>query len=148
MTGTRCHHDGRAVSRRLRFLVATAVLTVGAATAHAQSVSSAPMDWSGGYNFGGTNAMALKLNQAQIIEKKDSGYYADSAKNYYDVTNDNSTNIKNQSNSTGSVNSSETNVDFGGDGNRFDNASTSYSNGCQDGSIDISSGSEGASACN
>lgn len=117
-----------------------ATLVIGAiSTSSAQSTMSPATDWTGNYSFSSTADRNLRLLQADMIEKREKGYYESLGKTTINqtVTNNSITKIGQNTNAIGSVNNTTTNIDLSGNNNSIDISSSSNSNGCQDGSVNI-----------
>jgi len=120
---------------------------------YSQNTMSPATDWTGNYSFSSTADRNLRLLQADIIEKKEQGYYESLGKTTINqsVTNNttSTTTIGQNTNAIGSVNNTTTTIDLNGNNNAIDISSASTSNGCQDGSVNIgeSAASIGASGC-
>lgn len=116
----------------------------------AQNTISPATDWNGNYNFSSTADRTLRMLQADMIEKREQGYYESLGKTTVNqtITNNttNTTEIGQNTNAIGSVNNTTTNIDLSGDNNNIDISSTSTSNGCQDGSVNIGQSGSNSSA--
>lgn len=127
----------------LKFAVvigATATL-FSATVSFAQNTMSPATDWTGNYSFSSSTDRNLRLLQADMIEKREQGYYESLGKTTLNQTITNHTttnnNIGQNTNAIGSVNNTTTNIDLTGNNNSINIDSNSTSNGCQDGSVNI-----------
>lgn len=135
------------------FLVACVGLTSTVCTSFAQSTNSPAADWNGNYGFSSTSGRNLRLLQADIIEKKEQGYYDSIGQTTLNVTNNSTTinNIGQQTTSVGVINNSTNNIDIRNSNNvNVDAKNTAISHGCQDSTIRIDSvlPSSGTTSCN
>ena len=103
----------------------TLVLLLIPAVLHAQTPS---VGWSNSYTFPGTNRHQTNMNQADMIEKKETGYYDNLGRN---TTNNNINNYN--TNTIGSM--TEATVTITGDDNTVSTLATNT--GGQDGSISV-----------
>jgi hypothetical protein len=89
-------------------------------------------DWNGNYNFSGPGGNSSRLLQADLIERKDNGYYDSFGPGNLTVNNF-------LTNTVGTLNSYTTTID--GEGNSVVNDSTAYNYGNLNGSINVISNS-------
>lgn len=115
----------------------------------AQNVVSPAVDWNGNYTFTSTTDRNLRLLQADMIEKKEQGYYESLGKITQNINNTTITKIGQNTNAIGAVNNSTNNINLNGNNNNIDISNLADSTGCQDGSINIGEGttSIGSSGC-
>lgn len=104
-------------------------LSLLSTSAIAQSPSG---DWNGNYNFSGPGGNSSRLLQADLIERKDNGYYDSFGPGNLTVNNF-------LTNTVGTLNSYTTTID--GEGNSVVNDSTAYNYGNLNGSINVISNS-------
>jgi hypothetical protein len=105
------------------------VLVLSPVLAFAQTPSR---DWSGSYSFPQSSSSSLRLLQADLIEKKEGGYY--------DSFGPGSVNVWSYSTTTaGSIINNSTEIT--GDGNRVISDGTAYNSGNLNGSINFTSNS-------
>jgi hypothetical protein len=149
-----------------------ALIAVVAAAQPAIAQSNAGREWSDSWSFGGSDAMIARLAQAEAIERvendywKSPTYYVDSttivnADNYVNggtggqynmVNNGQGVDITsgeiggNSSTTFGAYNNSSTEISIVGDTNTATVTNGAKSEGCQNGSINITSSSANANA--
>ena len=111
----------------MKIFIAPILIFAISLTALADSPSR---DWSGNYSFPSSGSSSLRLLQADLIEKKDGGYYDSFGPGDISVF---------TTNTIGTLNNYTTNIE--GEDNVVVNDSTSYNSGNLDGSINITSGS-------
>lgn len=160
---------------RLRLMCPLLTGAALALPAPAQNVSLPSNDWNGSWGFSSVAEQQLRLLQADIIEKKEEGYYESlgdqtiTITNNYDmsqgrmevtasggaqldISNRTGTNSKigQNTNVIGAINESETNIDVEGSGNNVEASNRALSEGCQEGSIAIRSpnATPGTATCN
>jgi len=123
----------------------------GSTSAGAQNVASPAVDWSGNYTFSSTADRNIRLLQADLIEKKEHGYYESLGKNIINqrITNNTTTTIGQNTNAVGAINNSTNNINLNGNENYIDISNIADSTGCQDGSVNIGEGTSsiGSSGC-
>lgn len=88
-----------------KLLTATCLLALPCAAAWADSAGS---DWSGSYGFAGTAKHQTNMNQADLIEKKETGYYDGLGKSQ--VYNISTTSVGTMTTSTTTISGNSNNV--------------------------------------
>ncbi|MFA5490820.1 MAG: hypothetical protein WC284_16695 [Candidimonas sp.] len=142
----------RISTRSLKILSIATFFSVAAGYASwAQNTASPATDWGGNYTFSSTAEKNLRLLQADLIEKREHGYYESIGRNTINqtITNNTTNNIGQNTNAIGAVNNSTTNIDVNGSNNNIDISNVADSTGCQDGSVNIGEGASniGSSGC-
>ncbi|WP_188720936.1 hypothetical protein [Nitratireductor aestuarii] len=131
--------------------IACLFFLTGSTGVWAQNVVSPAVDWNGNYTFTSTADRNLRLLQADLIEKKEQGYYESLGKTSItqNVTNNTTTTIGQNTNAIGAVNNSTNNINLNGNNNNIDISNLADSTGCQDGSVNIGEGTSaiGSSGC-
>lgn len=146
---------------RLKSLLASAFFIVGFATpelAFAQNFSSSGQNWSTGWGFSSASDRSLQLQQAQAIRQARIQQSPSTVvTNYNNTTNDNRSSyqeiigemldvstidfqlngdrIGQNTNSIGSMNTGNSNIDIHGDNNSVHAVNSADNDGCVDGSI-------------
>jgi hypothetical protein len=143
--------------------LAIAVLCFSGGASAQQNTSLPSGDWNGSWGFSSPSAQQFRMLQADIIEKKEAGYYEALGQNLFNVTNNNtvihdnrqgsfdeitagdgsqidiSTHVGDEigqnTNVIGAINNSQTNIEIEGSNNKVTAINAADNKGCQDGSI-------------